>query len=281
MHDGSWEAFGSALLLVPECSLGLFVSFSSTAAANGFDATVQPFLDRFAPRVDPAAVSGPATGAPAPGFYAPTRHNESTMERLLMLLGPMRLTVDGDGTVHFKGKAWHDAGGGLYRAQDGDDHLVARGRYVGTDGPTYERMSLTDGLFFNLAVLGAFLLISLTIPVYLALRLFRRSPSSPAWRAARWLTGAAAALGVTFLVLLVLTLAGNVSDFIYDAPARFRLLMLVPLLALAAGVLGIAGTVRGWSSARRGARIHQVASLAGLAALTWFLWNWNLIGWQF
>jgi hypothetical protein len=28
------------------------------------------------------------------------------------------------------------------------------------------------------------------------------------------------------------------------------------------------------------ARVHQVALLTGLATLAWFLWQWNLIGWQ-
>jgi hypothetical protein len=38
-----------------------------------------------------------------------------------------------------------------------------------------------------------------------------------------------------------------------------------------------------WRGARAGAvaRAHQVVVLAGLAALGWFCWEWNLIGWQF
>jgi len=37
---------------------------------------------------------------------------------------------------------------------------------------------------------------------------------------------------------------------------------LLPEMALAAGI------------------VHQVAQLAGMAALAWFLWQWNVIGWQ-
>ncbi|HTJ37149.1 MAG TPA: serine hydrolase domain-containing protein [Dactylosporangium sp.] len=284
MHDGGWEAFGSVMILVPDCGLGLFASFNSTAAGDALTAILPAFLDRFAPPVAAPEVAAPATGAPAPGFYVPTRHNESTVERLLVLTGPLRLTVAVDGTVRFAGKEWDPAGGGLYRQRDGADHLVARGSYIATDGPAYERMSPAETIPVNLAVLAAFVVVALSIPVYFLWRLLRRRTrpvaSSRAWRTARWLAGGACLLGLAFLVLLALTLAGDTSDFLYGAPLSFRLLLVLPMLVLAAYAAAIAATVRGWDSARLAARMHQVAALGGLAALTWFLWQWNLIGWQ-
>ena len=63
---------------------------------------------------------------PRAGFYEPTRHNESTVEKLTSLLGPSRLTVGADGVVHFKAQDWTPLEDGLYRAADGTDHLVRR-----------------------------------------------------------------------------------------------------------------------------------------------------------
>jgi hypothetical protein len=124
----------------------------------------------------------------------------------------------------------------------------------------------------------------MTIPVYFLWRVLRRRArpiaSSRAWKLARWLTGAACLVGVAFLVLLVLTLAGDVSAFIYGAPASFLALLTLPLLVVLAAVAALAATVRGWTSARITARVHQVLSLGGLALLTWFFWQWNLLGWQ-
>ncbi|KAB2352556.1 hypothetical protein [Actinomadura rudentiformis] len=39
-------------------------------------------------------------------------------------------------------------------------------------------------------------------------------------------------------------------------------------------------TVAGWRGSGAGpvARVHQVGLLAGLSALAWFLWQWNLLG---
>lgn len=42
-------------------------------------------------------------------------------------------------------------------------------------------------------------------------------------------------------------------------------------------------TVRGWRGSGAGviARTHQLVLFTGLTALTWFLLQWNLMGWQF
>ncbi|MFI5914577.1 serine hydrolase domain-containing protein [Dactylosporangium sp. NPDC051541] len=260
MHDGGWEGFASVLLLVPDCDLGLFLSFNSTRAADAFG-VVPAFLDRFAPKITPSKVDAPATGAPKPGFYAPTRHNDSTVEHLLMLLGPMRLTVAGDGTVHFKGHEYTDVGGGLYAQRDGDDHLVFRDGRVATDGPEYELLGTTDSLPFNLILLAVFVVVALGTLVAL-----RRRP----------LTAAASMLGVVFLALLTWALGWHSRDFIYGAPWWFQALLTLPVLVVVGFIAAVAEAIRGWATTRPRGRIHQVVSLGGLALITWFFWNWNL-----
>ncbi|MGH3696848.1 MAG: serine hydrolase domain-containing protein [Pseudonocardiaceae bacterium] len=110
MHDGSWEGFQSALMLVPGCDFGLFVSTNGTGGLNTLPELEDTFFDRFAPA---AAIPGTASAATRTtaataqaGFYEPARHNESTIEKLLTLLDPIPLTVGGDSTVHFDDKNW-------------------------------------------------------------------------------------------------------------------------------------------------------------------------------
>jgi CubicO group peptidase (beta-lactamase class C family) len=165
MHDGSWEGFESALILIPGCKLGVFVSTNGTGGIDSVIDLIPRFFDRFAPRpavpdavAAPAPAPGMAKATLQPGFYEPARHNESTVEKLVNLLGPMRLKVDGDGTVRFKGKQWRPKGGGLYAPADGSDHLVALTgpdgiRYVASDGPTYQLLRPVETPTFNLAVL--------------------------------------------------------------------------------------------------------------------------------
>jgi CubicO group peptidase (beta-lactamase class C family) len=285
MHDGSWEGFLSGLFLVPDCDLGMFVTTNATGGVEALTALVPGFFDRFLPG-DTTPAPAATTAAPQAGFYAPARHNESTMEKILVLLGPQRLKVDGGGTIHFKGKDWTPRSDGLYTAADGSDHLVSftgthNRRYVATDGPTYQLLGPTQTLPFNLVILlvfGVLALTALAIP-FAAVRRRRQAPA-PAWRWARWLACGAALLGIAFLALFTMTLFGDVSDFLYGAPLGFRLLLGVPVMVVVLAIGALVGTVRGWRGAGRFVRGHQVALLIGLAALGWFLWQWNLLGWQ-
>ncbi|MFC4062450.1 serine hydrolase domain-containing protein [Planomonospora corallina] len=302
MHDGSWEGFRSVLILVPGCDLGMFLSVNGTGGVETAGELTRMFLGRFAP--PPAAAgdvperapaSPAAEAAPREGFYAPARHNASTIEKIVLLLGPSRLRVEGDGTVRFKGREWTPRGRGLYASADGD-HLVAVAggdgrRYVATDGPAYRLMTAAEGPVLNLAVLAGFAvtaLSALAVPAAAVWRRARRRPApSAAWRSARALAGGAALLGLGFLVLLAVRVLGDTGDFLYGLPADMRVLLGVPLVVLAMAAAAAVCTVKGWRGSGAGsgsglaARVHQVTLFAGLTALAWFLWQWNLIGWRF
>ena len=294
MHDGSWEGFESALVLVPDCDLGLFVSANGTGGIESVGDLMPTFFDRFAPEQEapaPATAGSSSVTGPRAGFYKPARHNESTIEKLNTLLGPARLTVGEDGVVHFKGKDWTPHGGGVYQPADGSDRLVFLDkdgrRYVATDGPTYQLMGPAETLPTNLVVLLVFAVPALTalaVPVAALVRRLRRRPvtTSRTWRLGRGLAAGAAGLGVAFLVGLTAVVLGESGEFLYGVPTDFRFLLAVPILVLAAAAGALACTIRGWrGGAGVLARIHQVALLAGTGALVWFLWQWNLIGWQF
>jgi hypothetical protein len=295
MHDGGWEGFVSGLILVPDCDLGLFVSANATGGAETFAEVLPAFFDRFAPSSDAAADPRAAapTGPPPPGFYAPTRRTASTVEKVLVLLGPARLRVDPDGTVHFRGGEWTDVGGGLYRRADGADHLVFRAgpdgrQYVATDGPAFEPLCWSETLPVNLAVLLGFAVVALSalaVPLAAGVRRLRRRPAATrgSWRMARGLAAGAALGGLVALAAVGVSILGDTSDYIYGAPLGFRLVLALPVLVLGVAAVAAALTVRGWRTSGAGvvARAHQVVLFVGLGALGWFLWQWNLLGWQF
>jgi hypothetical protein len=209
------------------------------------------------------------------------------VEKILVLLGPARLTLGADGTVHFGNKEWRADADGFYSSADGSDHLMFLTgpdgqRYVGTDNTTYQLLGPASRLTVNLWILGFIAVVALSgLAVLITALVRRRSPSM--WRAARLLGAGAAVVGLAFLVLLLVALLGDVSDYIYGAPVRFSVLFVLPLLALAMGAASIGATVVSWRSSGAGvvARVHQVVVLVGLVALTWFVWQWNLIGWRF
>jgi CubicO group peptidase (beta-lactamase class C family) len=300
MHDGGWEAFESVMILIPGCDLGLFLSTNATTGTESLAAVVNDFFDRFAPTpATPDVLDGPlrkaplTPSAPTAGFYAPTRHNESTVEKLLVLLGPVRLTVAADGTVHFLGKQWRAEADGRYAALDGSDHLVFLTgpdgqRYVGTDNTSAQLLGPASRLTVNLWVLAFIAVVGLSGLVMLLAAGVRRvrhrsSSTTRTWRVARLLGSGAAVVGLVFLVLLLAELLGDTSDFLYGVPARFAAILVLPLVVLGMAATSVGATVASWRSSGPGlvARSHQVVVLVGLVALTWFLWQWNLIGWQF
>jgi hypothetical protein len=276
------------MILVPGCDLGLFVSTNSNGGNDAMTDLIPAFFDRFVPTPDvPDTMPTPALTKPQAGFYQPTRHNESTVEKITNLLGPARLSIDGDGTVHFGGKEWKPQPDGRYGLADGSDHLSFRvgtggRRYIVTDRTAYELMHASETPMVNLVVLLLFLVPALSALV-LPFAALRRRPRSTTWRAARWLAASAALLGVGFLVGLTLVLLGDTSEFLYGVPLYFTLLLAAPVVVLGLSGVALGCTISGWRASGAGvvARIHHVSLLVGLAALAWFLWQWNLIGWQY
>ncbi|GIE76423.1 FmtA-like protein [Actinoplanes philippinensis] len=297
MHDGGWEGFASIMMLVPDCDLGLFLTLNSlTGGSPEMQKLVDGFFDRFAPQQDTAdagaRAAGPASPAtPVAGFYKPTRHNTTSFEKFSTLLSPARLTIDDAGKISFKGRTWVRQDDGRYQADDGDRLVFLTGtdgrRYVATDGSAAELMPPAETLPVNLGVLLVLLvpvLGALALPVIRLVRRIRRRPAvtTPAWRLARRLAVGAGLLGVVFLGGLMVTVVSLSGEFLYAVPPAFRLLLGVPIVALAAAVAATGLTVRSWRGSGAGviARVHQVALLTGMVALTWFLWQWNLLGWQ-
>jgi hypothetical protein len=115
-------------------------------------------------------------------------------------------------------------------------------------------------------------------------RLRRRPAPTPSrWRTARRLAGAASIAGLCFVVLFVMTLLGDTSEFLYGVPLPFRGLMLLPLAFIALVAATVVTTARAVSAEPVGrlALVHQIALGVGMLSLVWFLQQWNLIGWRF
>ncbi|MEN3536291.1 serine hydrolase domain-containing protein [Microbispora sp. ZYX-F-249] len=286
MHDGGWEGFQSALLLVPDADLGLFVSMNGLGGADAFTDMIPAFFDRFLPGKR-AVPEGGASVTPVEGFYKLTRSAESSIEKVVALTGATRLRVEG-GKLIFRGSTWSPLGPGLYQQDGGTQRLAlvtggSGAAYVATDGPAYQHVSWWDTPPVNVVIVLLFAVTALTavlgLPVAAVVRRAKRRPVPRVWRAGRVLTGLAAAAGLVFVVLFTLVLTGDTS-ILYGVPANVQVLLVLPLLVLALTVAGIATTVKAWPHAGVLARVHQVVVLAGLVALLWFCRHWNLLGWH-
>ena len=286
MHDGGWEGFQSALLLVPDADLGLFVSMNGLTGSDAFAELIPAFFDRFLPGRRAAPEPGPSA-TPVEGFYKLTRSAESSIERVVALTSATRLRVDGEKLV-FRGSTWSPLAPGLYQQDGGTQRLaLVTGEdgtaYAATDGPAYQRVPWWDTPPLNIMIVLLFAATALTavlgLPAAAAIRRARNRPAPPLWRTARVLAGLAATAGLIFISLFALVLTGDTS-ILYGVPTNVQLLLALPPLTLALTAAATVTTVRAWHGAGILARTHQLTVLAGLLAFLWFCHHWNLLGWH-
>ncbi len=298
-HDGGEEGFVSYLMLVPDADLGIFFSFNAYGGAET-GALLDGFVERFLPEQTPPRPASSAVGPltvtqPTAGFYLSARHNESSVEKVTNLFSASRLRVATDGTVTFKGAEWAPQPDGTFLDGSSNRRMVFLTDGTGHEYATisggvsaYQLVPTTDTVPFTLLVLLVILLPALGLVVLPTTALVRRRRGHPAarltgrWRAARWLAVGAAVLAVAFLAGMLTILMGDTQAYYYGPPAAFLALLAVPVVALLCGGTSMVLTAVAWRGSGAGvmARIHQVTLFASLAAFTWFVVHWNLLGWQ-
>jgi hypothetical protein len=230
------------------------------------------------------------------GLYRPTRSSSTTIEKVLTLVESSRASIAGDGTLRFTGREWFPIGPSVYQEVGGTDRLAfvvnedGSTEYLATDGPAYEKLAWHETIQFNLVVLLVFIVSALTVVIgWPVMALVRRLSKRPApvrpqtWRRARRLAAAGSAAGLFFVVMFVIVLMGDTSEFLYGVPLSFRLLILVPLVFVGLLIAIIATTARALRAGPVGrlASLHQVIIILAMVSLFWFLNQWNLVGWHF
>ncbi len=114
-HGGATYVFHSALVLVPEENLGIFVAYNGQGGMVAHQALLQAFMDRYYPVEAPAPSPSPrplgdsAHLARYAGTYRGTNHmNVSTIEKMFALFSAVPVRVTERGTLAITGvtMAW-------------------------------------------------------------------------------------------------------------------------------------------------------------------------------
>lgn len=307
-HGGSTLLFQSGLYLFPEDNVGLFVSYNSSGGALACEELLDAFVDRYFPAPPPAPVEPPAdfsaraqTLALA-GEYHPARANFSSIEKLLMLLQAVPLTVDSDGYLHLslgRPGRYVEIEPGLYRHRTDETLLVvqtdAAGRVeaiIPADAPVmtyYKAPFYTTSGFAAPLVGGGLLLFMVSLFGWAVAHVARRGtragePSSVVARLARWTAVALFALALLFVALFVMALepapAYGMPRILLEGEPELGILPLMTLLmAVVAGamaLLALAVWLRrewGWFG-----RLHYTVLALIALGWVWLLVYWNLLG---
>lgn len=314
-HGGDTIYFHTALVLLPEKDLGLFITYNSPGGIQARMELIQAFLDRYFPKTKGSlnAVNLSMSSSKSPtsgldGSYRSTRSSYTTYEKIVSLISQVQVIAGANGTLNTSqslllSEKWQCLDPLLYLKADITapmDELVFRKDSQGNanyffhlNDPTtaYQKVEWYDSLPFNLDLLGTCTLLFLSVlvwPFKLIFTLIRSGRNggernhrnnSYLARVVRWVLGFNSLLNLVILTgLLYLSL--DSSSFLYEVPPAFVVLL---DLGMAAAMMAVGSAALAVLSWRRGywgivERMHFAIVATACLAFVWWMNNWNFLG---
>jgi len=289
-HGGDVNQFHSNLSLFPDLNLGVFISFNSDSASEARSNIVPAFIDHFFSSEHLRAAPEPAD-IPLDdyvGEYIPLRRNQSTLERLGNLMTGIRISAS-KGNLSVAGESlWipikKDEFVGKYRDRQMIFNRDLEGNVthvvIGIPLNTHEKVTGLNAPGNQKTLLGIMILIALVTVAGYGYRAFYPSryvglDSSPV--VAAWIHAAAL---VYLYINLVITLSGDVDEFLFGVPEQTQTLLLLMNVNLVLGLYVVFSCVRQWSQGSGSVAMRGRYSFVAFMAIInlWVLWHFNLLG---
>jgi CubicO group peptidase (beta-lactamase class C family)/pimeloyl-ACP methyl ester carboxylesterase len=314
-HEGNNPGVSSsALFLIPEEQLGVYVAYNSNGGFGPGEQFRQLFLNHYYPALAaPPQVVRLTTEQSKQliGSYRSTRMFYTSFAKVVTLLGgnyaDVTVSADTDGSFTTQGIGptplqWVPVEPDMLRLADGavDSHgdLVFDAAeqtgeqnrlmrlYVGNNPyRAYEKIHWYESVDFQIFILIlcelVFLLVLLAIPlrrlIGKPMNLESRMVGSATPKLAQWLLATACLLGLLFPLGLLLTLE---NALLYGVTSALIGVLALPLLAIACGI-GALVVWRNWRVTGWADKLHYGAVLVAMAVFVGWLNYWNLLGFHF
>ena len=208
-HGGDTVYFHSDMVLVPDAHVGYFVSYNSLGknVDGGRGEVWRTFVNRYFPipgepkvEVDPNTTK--SDGHAVSGVYDGTRRGETTLLKILALLGQVRVSSDKDGVLTVEGdknqrgelKKWKEIAPLVYSEVDGLERIAFRRDASGTVREMLPFPAIYEGqrvpwyaskIFVGLVIGGSLVLALLTVVLWPVAVLIRRKYERPLFSAKR------------------------------------------------------------------------------------------------
>ena len=302
-HEGDTQYFHSAMFLIPDKQVGIFMSYSGSAGGPMRAGTLQAFFDRYfpaAPLTIPAAPANFAqTAQKYTGNYRFARHSYTKFDKAELIAQPPitvsvlpktgRLLITGIGT---EPRQFAPLGNGLFQQIEGHDQLgftqdsagnvtslsIGSLPFMGTERvPWYEVPSLG----YIVLAISALLFLSTLVTWYYRRKDIKAMPTERK-RAFRLAALTAIWFFATFIALGgVLTSTASILGSAIPTSLKVTLIMpiIFVLLTIAMIIIGIQVWHRGYWG--RGWRVHYTLVTLAAICVCLFFNQWNLLGWRF
>jgi CubicO group peptidase (beta-lactamase class C family) len=319
-HDGGYTGVGSRLVLVPDSRFGLFIA-CNIMDGSLLDVVSRSILDLVIPAAPQDSTSYPLTALPHydgavdefSGVYRFSRYTHSTIEKtgiLLGMVGPeMTIGRNDEGmilmhTFYGKPRRMIQIQPCLFQSID-DKYVCAFRRdasgkvtHLFTNGTTaFEKLAWYDSVLFQRSLLGIcllfFVLVSILLPIIRKLRKTRK-PLGLDVDPLRWFSQKASSTFLLYFLGLGIVMGFFIPKeeltvgFAHGMHWTVYIVQTIPLLGILflAGLLGLLFWPSiGTSDSKPGTRMPSkglglMTACVGVA-FVWFLWYWNLVGYQF
>ncbi len=313
-HGGDTFLFHSALYLIPEENVGLYVSYNSAGAAGNTvrEDLLRAFMDRYFPGAEAPEPEPPADFAERAaryvGEYHMARANFSTPEKLIVLLQALQVTATPDNhlVVSFGGQSQTYVEIALdvfqnvldldtritFFSLDNGDLAV---QMEGLSPLAFVKAPFHATTGFHLLLLLGSLLLALSVLIGWPIAFINRRGKL---YGERWLPRIARFVGAGFALLTLVFIIGFFAVFgdldpAYGVPNIFfgltptflalnRLLPVVLILGVGVVIFAALAWIgvgnRGKPYWRLGGRVHYTALAIAAAAVLWLLSFWRLWG---
>jgi CubicO group peptidase (beta-lactamase class C family) len=208
-HGGDTVYFHSDMVLVPDAHVGYFISYNSLGknVGGGRGEVWRTFVNRYFPisgvpkvEVDPNTTK--SDGRAVSGVYDGTRRGETTLLKILALLGQVRVSSDKDGVLTVEGdknqrgelKKWKEVAPLVYSEVDGLERIAFGRDASGTVREMLPFPAIYEGqrvpwyaskIFVGLVIGGSLVLAFLTVVLWPVAVLIRRKYERPLFSAKR------------------------------------------------------------------------------------------------
>jgi hypothetical protein len=305
-HGGATCFFHSALVLLPEENVGVFISFNSIGGSVARQAFIQAFMTHYYPASRPE-LTRPSVDFTKridqyTGTYLETRHNQTGVEKLLSLQSAVAIEAT-EGTLKTVGigfawpesetSRWIEVEPFVLRKIEGEGTLIFLSDGQGTvtglidkNDPqvVYQKQPWYETAAFHLPVLLTCLLLFLSAvlvwPIgFVAGRLKQVASTQQSFLPSlgKWLAWSFSGLSLYFILAFFSMMTDP--EIVFRVPTALDRLLFLPPIMIPIAVGLIAFTVLVWTRHywRIVWRVHYAAlSLAAIAFL-WWLNHWNLL----
>ena len=307
-HAGDTQYFHSDLHLIPDAGVGFFISYNSAGKGEtrAREAVWHAFLDRYFPYEAPAATAAGSAAADAQlvsGRYVSSRRAQTTVLKVLEVLGEQKVSANADGTIGIDAlkdlngqpKKFQEIAPLMFRAEHDQDRVGFKRDESGrlllvTDFPVFvfQRPAWDENSSLVLPlIVSALVVLLLTLLLWPVAALVRRHYGqklnlSPDQRRVRLIVRLGCLFDLLFLCSFAVFLTMSEKDIGVLSPRYnplLRLIQIVGWLGVLGALVAVYNAFRSWREQGRWLWSRIGDSVIALACIVfvWFVYTWNML----